>query len=79
MKVDRGVNPVSGSGYGYNNNSPSRATSGGGDGGIPKPNPKTTTETKAAVDRCQPLVVNGSGIERDVPAASTTVETAVAA
>lgn len=83
VRIDRGGNPNLGpaSGYGSafgynnnnNNNSPSKTTTtnGGGDEGIPNPNPKPTAaaaeKPKAVVDKCQPLVVNGSGIGRDVP------------
>ena len=81
VRIDRGMNPnpnpnpVSGFGSGYNNNnnsSPSKPTNGGGDEGISNPSPKPTAATaaekpKVVVDRCQPLVVNGSGIGRDVP------------
>ena len=83
VRIDRGGNPnpnpnpgpASASGYGYNNNnnnnSPSKTTNGGDDG-IPNPSPKPAAaaaaeKPKAVVDRCQPLVVNGSGIGRDVP------------
>lgn len=57
MRIDRG--------------SKTTTTNGGDDEGTPNPNPKPTAaaaeKPKAVVDKCQPLVVNGSGIGRDVP------------